>query len=86
MAEWTITINDPRVNTVIDAFAAEFQYDDHHQPDETKAQFAKRMLRHWVKTITKNQAGISSYKSGVATAAQAQVAAEQDVEDNLQIT
>jgi hypothetical protein len=53
MADITITINDAHVTRVVDAFAIFYDYINEGQEDETKAQFAKRMLAWHAKLITK---------------------------------
>lgn len=51
MANIQITIPDAVINRVLDAFAARFNYDTAKLENETKGQFAKRMVGVMVKEI-----------------------------------
>lgn len=49
MAQITFTIPDAALSRVLDAIAAHKGYANNHLPSETKAQFAKRMVKETVK-------------------------------------
>lgn len=53
MANINLAIPDAVLSRVIDAIAAENNYDEQKQADETKGQFAKRMVIRYVKETVK---------------------------------
>jgi len=54
MADITITIPDAKVPVVLDAFAQQFGYDQSKLENETKAEFAKRMLISRIKAFVRD--------------------------------
>ena len=57
-AQITINIPDGVLSRVLNAIAAEYNYPVNKLEDETKGQFAKRMLlTDWVKRIVRDQEG-----------------------------
>lgn len=58
MAQITVNINDNYLNDVLDAFAQQFNYDQRKEANETKAQFAKRMVMSHMKKIVENYLAI----------------------------
>lgn len=51
MAEVIITIPDQHVQIVLDAFAYHYDYNGQKQENETRAEFAKRMIIMKMKSI-----------------------------------
>ncbi len=54
MLQVTISINDTKKQEVIDAFSAEFDYDNHKLENETKGQFTLRVAKGHFKEVIKN--------------------------------
>lgn len=76
MAQLTITIPDEHLKAVLDAFADQFNYDQIKEVNETKAQFAKRMVIDNMKKIVSNQLAIKA-------AELARIAAKTEVDSML---
>ena len=49
-----LTIPDDKLTEVIDALCSAYNYDERKTKDETKAQFAKRMIIEFVKEVVKD--------------------------------
>lgn len=79
MATITITVPNPVVPRINDAFAATYQYQseiDGAPNPETKSQFTQRMIRKYVKEIVKAH---EAHAAGEAARLQAQDAAESEI-------
>lgn len=72
MADISITVPDSVVTRVLDAFASRFGYATNKNANETRAQFAKRMLAGMVKQIVvaeeANAAANTAYDSAATSA------------------
>ena len=55
MANITITIPDDKVTLVLDSMASFYKYDEIKLENETKAQFAKRMIINKLKSIVREE-------------------------------
>lgn len=78
MADITITIPNPVVNRVLDAFAAHFGWID-EATSGTKVAFAKDQLRIWVKDIVKQEEAAAAQRA-------AYQATIDDIDTNIIIT
>ena len=80
-AEIIITIPDAVLPRVVDAVALEYDYDENKLRNETKGQFAKRMLiEDWVKRIVRNQEG---KKAAEGARKSAESAADSEVNNRI---
>lgn len=51
MAQITVTVPDGTPPRIVDALAASYDYDRRAGPGETKAAFAERMVRRWLRGV-----------------------------------